>query len=265
MFGNVYCDCGNTILVDSYLLNKGKKPNCGCQGGRYNQNKDLTGQRFGKLVVTSLSDERRDSDLFWNCVCDCGNTALVRTHHLIRGAVKSCGCLHHENQDISGQRRGHLTAVRRTGDKDEFGSNIYEWRCDCGKIVRQTIRGTASPTRNPMCPDCLKKVRQKLANELRERIERDPETGIDRKTLSNIIAGRPTATNSSGVRGVYWDKSKKKWIVNGRENRKPLYLGSYDTLEEAKAVREAYVRRVYGSNNSTTEGADSCDQSSIDR
>ena len=58
-----------------------------------------------------------------------------------------------------------------------------------------------------------------------------------------------------------WDKSKKKWIVNGRESGKILYLGNYDTLEEAKAVREAHVRRVYGSNGSTIDGEECSDQS----
>lgn len=38
--------------------------------------KDLTGRRFGKLVVQRLLPERTKSGkAIWECKCDCGNTA----------------------------------------------------------------------------------------------------------------------------------------------------------------------------------------------
>lgn len=54
--------------------------------------KNLTGRRFGELVA--LSQEGRDAQgrVYWRCACDCGGTKLVRTAHLNRGAVTSCGC-----------------------------------------------------------------------------------------------------------------------------------------------------------------------------
>lgn len=53
--------------------------------------KDLTNQRFGKLVATSFI--HRNNKYYWVCACDCGETATVNTMQLTSGKTKSCGCL----------------------------------------------------------------------------------------------------------------------------------------------------------------------------
>lgn len=60
---------------------------------------DLTGQRFGRLVV--VRDVGRASNcVLWECRCDCGTITKVLSYQLIRGRVKggtkSCGCLQRE-------------------------------------------------------------------------------------------------------------------------------------------------------------------------
>jgi hypothetical protein len=48
------------------------------------------------------------------------------------------------------------------------------------------------------------------------------------------------AHNTSGVRNVYWDKSRNKWCAEIIAYRKKIYLGRYDDLSEAgKVVEEA--------------------------
>jgi recombination endonuclease VII len=55
--------------------------------------KDLTGRRFGLLTVVSLADHRaKDGKIQWNCVCDCGNSATIRSASLIGGINVGCGC-----------------------------------------------------------------------------------------------------------------------------------------------------------------------------
>jgi hypothetical protein len=44
--------------------------------------------------------------------------------------------------------------------------------------------------------------------------------------------------SQSGVRGVVWHKANKKWIARYDVDRKPHYLGSFKTLDEAKRVVE---------------------------
>ena len=63
--------------------------------------KDLTGQRFGKLMVVSRADDyikpNGNKIIQWRCVCDCGNEVVVRGEYLKSGHTKSCGC----NKSIS--------------------------------------------------------------------------------------------------------------------------------------------------------------------
>lgn len=55
---------------------------------------DLSGQRFGKLVVL-CDDESRSStgQISWKCLCDCGQITHVIGHRLKIGHTKSCGCM----------------------------------------------------------------------------------------------------------------------------------------------------------------------------
>ena len=64
--------------------------------------KDLTGQKFNKLTVIKLDDERNKSQytskrkrVYWLCECDCGNPTLISidTSKIQSGHTKSCGCL----------------------------------------------------------------------------------------------------------------------------------------------------------------------------
>ena len=60
---------------------------------------DLTGQRFGRLVVAERVSSRPGcTNARWRCVCDCGNETILLGTTLRRGESKSCGCLRSELQ-----------------------------------------------------------------------------------------------------------------------------------------------------------------------
>lgn len=54
--------------------------------------KDLTGQKFGKLLVVEQLPHT-EKYYKYKCLCDCGNTVEVKCANLKSGRVKSCGCL----------------------------------------------------------------------------------------------------------------------------------------------------------------------------
>ena len=57
--------------------------------------RDITGERFGKLVVTGFAgygQAGRQRVALWECRCDCGNTCRVEGYLLKSGRRKSCGC-----------------------------------------------------------------------------------------------------------------------------------------------------------------------------
>jgi len=59
---------------------------------------DLKGQRFGRLVVCrrTIPEPGCRQGVKWICKCDCGKGVIVLGGNLIRGLVKSCGCLRKE-------------------------------------------------------------------------------------------------------------------------------------------------------------------------
>lgn len=100
---------------------------------------DLTGQRFGRLVVIKQQGFDKNRQAIWLCQCDCGNTKEILGSNLRKGRSKSCGCQQHANvggpaKNLVGQRFGRLLVIERKG-KNEHGSATWLCRCDCGKEI----------------------------------------------------------------------------------------------------------------------------------
>ena len=153
-YGRAYwvcqCDCGTIKSVRGNHLGK-SVVSCGC---KKHTHKDLTGQRFGRLVVVSKNEEvsEQKKSLHWNCKCDCGNEKIIWGSDLKRGKTQSCGCL---NNELSKERmeeylrthKGKLSPnykqeltdeerelKRNTDGYDEWRKDVKEkanYTCDC--------------------------------------------------------------------------------------------------------------------------------------
>lgn len=55
--------------------------------------KDMTGQRFTRLVVLRRVHSDKNGNARWSCQCDCGKVIETHGFNLRNGASKSCGCL----------------------------------------------------------------------------------------------------------------------------------------------------------------------------
>lgn len=71
---------------------------------------DLTGLRFSRLIALEPAANHKNQTQ-WLCLCDCGNTTIVRTNQLNSGTTRSCGCLKQETVKICSQTQG-LTVGR---------------------------------------------------------------------------------------------------------------------------------------------------------
>jgi len=202
---------------------------------------DLANQRFGRLVVVSRAANGNGHGTRWNCVCDCGNHKVVYATHLTRGNIQSCGCLRSACSDITGERRGDLVVIQKTGHRDRFGKNIYLWRCDCGFQFYHT-----ASTRLSHCPECRKRIKAEQAEQMRRKRVVDPDTGMDATSLRNLREGKLTRANTSGIRGVHRSNSKQKWIAFGRVDGRHKELGHFDSIQEAKEERDLFVSKHYG-------------------
>ena len=142
------CDCGNTTIVSSSALVSGNTKSCGC----YNIDmassnfKDIANIRFGRLVALERYDFDKNAirkGVMWRCKCDCGNVVDVTYNNLVNGNTQSCGCLRKELatelflDDLTGQKFGNLTVIRRSEDYiSPSGNHQTQWecQCDCGNI-----------------------------------------------------------------------------------------------------------------------------------
>lgn len=89
------CDCGTEKEVKGYDLVHGISKSCGCF--HYNF-KNLTGMKFGRLIVLYLSLKKgKNGQTYWVCKCDCGMDKEIQGSSLINGATVSCGCYNRES------------------------------------------------------------------------------------------------------------------------------------------------------------------------
>ena len=106
--------------------------------------KDLTGQKFNRLMVLGLagyfphSPKSKKFEATWFAECECNKSILVPGHSLVSGNTKSCGC--HKKAvstpDMTNQRFGRLLVIREV-DNSNFKARFAMWEClcDCGNII----------------------------------------------------------------------------------------------------------------------------------
>ena len=77
---------------------------------------DLTGRRFGRLLVIAKSERRAGSAVVWRCRCDCGREVEVPARDMLHRGVVSCGCWRRERAaaNIGGDAHQKLGLVERT-------------------------------------------------------------------------------------------------------------------------------------------------------
>ena len=90
---------------------------------------DLTGEKFGKLLVIKRIENNKQDRVTWECLCDCGNTKNASSIDLKFGNIKSCGCLKIKN--LIGKKFDKLLVLKRV-DNDSSGNSQWLCKCDCG-------------------------------------------------------------------------------------------------------------------------------------
>lgn len=200
--------------------------------------KDLTGQRFGNLVVIRPNGKRFNKKA-WLCQCDCGNFYTGMTVQLTSGKAKSCGCSHYGCKD-----RNHYDLSNEFGigflkdgiyflfDKEDY-DKIKETKwyydkngyvCSCNEWLHRVIT------------DCPKGMEVDHINH---------NTLDNRKSnlricthQENLMNQNLNKNNKSGNKGVCYSKSINKYVATIGFKGKTINLGSYSTIDEAISVRK---------------------------
>lgn len=83
---------------------------------------DLTGQKFGRLIVIGRSKESDGKHTRWDCDCECGAVGVTATSDDLKsGRKRSCKCLQKELASAKFMKHGH----KRIG----MGTREYESWC----------------------------------------------------------------------------------------------------------------------------------------
>lgn len=93
--------------------------------------KDLSGKKFGKLLVLKRIGSTKNGKSLFLCKCDCGNEVEVIGGNLVSGTTKSCGCYKIEkcHKRANPQRRRlkriHRLMIMRCNDKNSKSYSLY--------------------------------------------------------------------------------------------------------------------------------------------
>lgn len=129
------CDCGTMVSRPSKNLLNGTATSCGCrkrEAGIQNvraREVDMTGQRFGRLVIAGEHSRPKPGVKLYRCVCDCGGERISRHGDLGNGRVVSCGCAEkgpHVDKPLMSQKArmdGAAANARRRARKLKAGGS----------------------------------------------------------------------------------------------------------------------------------------------
>ena len=196
----------------------------------------LIGERFDKLVVEEQLPSDKYGNRRWRCRCDCGGTATATTGELRSGHVTSCGCK--KSPDITGMTYGKLMVIGRSDKRSSRGKRttpLWECRCECGAIVYRA-KDTLTNSDENMCAECANKeaaLKMKKAAGF-----------VDGTQISKLKSTKLPVTNTSGCKGVYFERKSKKWRARIKFKGQNLNYGSYEKFEDAVAARKRAEQEI---------------------
>lgn len=223
---------------------------------------DLTGQQFNRLKVIERTKNNKSNQIQWLCECNCKDKTkvIVTGNNLKSGNTQSCGCLNKElvserskkfnTYDLSGKYGIGYTIKKEPYyfDLEDFNKiNNYCWYKDNdGYIVYKVLHHNAVQMHRLVmnCPENMEVDHiyhinhDNRKSELR--IVTKSQNQMNKVLLSN---------NTSGVKGVYWNKEKEKWHAQITVNNKRINLGYFNILQDAADVRKQAEIEYFGEYN----------------
>lgn len=205
---------------------------------------DLTGQKFGKLTVVKRAENVKRK-VYWDCVCECGESKTIVSSSIIGGHTKSCGCLKAETI-------GNIRATHRMSNTTEYNS----WRAMVERCTNQKYRYYHEyGGRGIKICDRWKS----FANFISDMGEKpSPKHSIDRidvdgnyepsnckwSSQSEQCKNRRTQkSNKSGTTGVYYSNNEKRWIAQITHLGNRIRLGRFKNKNDAiKSRKEAELK-----------------------
>lgn len=205
---------------------------------------DLTGKTFNRLTVIAYSHKSHKNENHWLCSCVCGNNHIVSTHHLVSGKIKSCGCL--------------LIETRKNNAKHGMVNepiyarwNAMKRRCNDKNNMTYGGRGISYDESWEDFINFYNDMHEGFDESLeldRIDVEKDYSKENCRWVThsENNYNKTKQSNNVSGKTGVNFHKESRKYRAYITKDRKQIYLGLFETLDEAIEARKIAEIEVYG-------------------
>lgn len=220
------CDCGKEKEVYYSNIKSGKTRSCGClERENRKKYKNLSNQSFGRLVALYPTDKRIDGCIVWMCQCSCGKKTMKSSKLLLKGEVKSCGCLRNTIIKLNDSVFGNLR-VLYPKDKNYNWKTLWVCVCSCGQ--KCSVSSSNLVYGHTRSCGCLKR------KEYRTLFEGTVVECLDMKLNKN---------NTSGVKGVY--RNKNKWVAYITFKKKRYHLGTFESIEEAACARKKAEEKLF--------------------
>lgn len=215
--------------------------------GKNQPPEDLTGKTFGDYYVIGNSDPyvspkgqvRYRSKV--RCI-HCGKES-IKYNSKIKEAKRQCQChaMAHTRgkpkesivRDLSGQRFGRLTVIERMPPTPKSRSVLWICQCDCGNLC---VYSSGSITNgNVVSCGCRKKEAQ--AENFEKLMDNRNNLYVEGTYLPILARGLANSNSKSGLRGISWDKKRRKWDVKLKVHGTVCYNQRFDYIKDAIEAR----------------------------
>lgn len=207
---------------------------------------DLTGQKFGNLTVIERTGSNKEGKALWLCKCSCGNTIITTGKLLRKGETKSCGCIKTKPNRYK-FKDNICIATTFSGVQHIFDIEDYDkvknitWRLtDFGYIY-----GVYKNKKQVFIHQLITDFKYSTIDHINGNKLDNRKCNLRPATPSQNAMNRHN-TPKSGYIGVYQRKDNNKWAAKICINYKPIYLGSFDNIEDAIIARLKAEKKYCG-------------------
>ena len=215
---------------------------------------ELVGKKFERLLVKSREENTPNGQTRWKCVCDCGKETIVVGSALVRGSTKSCGCWNKER--IGDMNRTHNGTSGRKSTPTHGSWRGMKERCTNPNNSHYHLYGGRGIS---FCEDW-----KSFENFLEDMGERPEGMSLERIDVNgnyckenckweiignqnfNISLKSNNTTGRSGLSTRIQKDGVVRWVATIGYNGKSIYLGIFNTYEEAVAARDLAEMTYYG-------------------
>jgi hypothetical protein len=223
------CKCGTKKILRGGNLKRCVPYSCGCH-----KNKNLIGEKFNMLTIINKGCD----DKHWICQCECGNIKEIPERYLIYNLIKSCGCIKKEkneyiiNEDyiiVKDNNLNEFIIDKESLDKIKnyywFVNNDYVYNTKKERLHRFLFNLTKED----------KMVVDHINHNTKDNRMCNLRIATRSQNAMNMVIPKH---NTSGFKGVYWNKNENKWVASIKINGKNIHLGYFENIEDAILTRQ---------------------------